>query len=64
MELARFFVRRGALNFNAALSDACEGGSQPAIDYMLQCGASTCYNCTGSMEEHRHKYLESDVDDS
>jgi hypothetical protein len=56
MRVARFLVGRGAVGFNGALAEACEGGSFAAINYLIDCGASECLSCREPIETHRDKY--------
>jgi hypothetical protein len=56
MRVARFLVGRGAVDFNGALAEACEGGSFAAINYLIDCGASECSSCREPIETHRDKY--------
>lgn len=58
LRLARFFVGRGAVDFNTALGGACEGGTFAGVNYLIDCGATECPYCHFDVEDHRYMFSE------
>ncbi len=52
IDIVKFMVERRARDWNWGLSGACVGGHMDIVKLMIEKGATRCYDCKKSMEDH------------
>ena len=45
-------IEKGANTWNWGLEGACKGGHRDLVNLMIEKGATDCYKCGSSIDEH------------